>query len=45
MVLVQGVDALPLLQHIIKQQRDGDMEPVRFGIAKSSETIPETKVY
>ena len=44
-VLVQWVDAIPLLLHIVDNQRDGYIEPVRFGIALSNKTIPETKVF
>ena len=43
-VLVQGVDAIPLLQHILDQKKNGNGHRIRFGIAKSSWSIPETQV-
>ena len=44
MVLVQGVDAIPVLEHILKLQNNGSVESLLVGIAKSINKIPETKV-
>jgi hypothetical protein len=43
-VLVQGVDAIPLLQHILDQQKNINGRRIRFGIAKSNASIPGTQV-
>ena len=44
MVLVQGVDAVPLLQHILDKKKHGHGRRIHFGIAKSNSSIPETQV-
>ena len=43
-VLVQSVDALPLLEHILQHKNDKIGENATFGIGKKNTSIPETMV-
>ena len=43
-VLVQNVDALPLLEHVLQHKKDKVGQNVIFGIGMKNTSIPETKV-